>query len=1059
LAISLGTIVVDLIAKTGGFVEGMNKSTYAARQAAKDIKSSFADMGSAAQSLLAPFGEIGQQIGAAFGGLGKTFASVTDGLIGIGGAASLAAVGVGSAVAAVAALGVAGAGIALFAAKGASELFEMSEKTGVSVEALSSLGFAAKQTGVSQEGLTKALERMNKSAFAAAVAPEGAKNAYTRLGISVKDASGQLKPTNELFEEAAEKIAGIENPTARGAAAMAIFGKSGADLLPLLNQGKEGIAAFTKEAGELGLIISGKTAADSHKFEQTLGSIQGALTGASNAVLKEFLPSLQAMATFILNDLKDPSGIFRGIGQTILTIAVPAFKVLASAVAILINAADKLWTSFREGVLFATTLVLGLGNAVSSLAHGGSFANAGAELKENFKQGLETFTKGVAAETDKADKRLQDFFASTWFGKDNGASPEKKRKNSTSVDTTPVVKDDAIDKKIQSLAAETEKEASLALAIRGTTGATLALTAAAQAQQIITDLNISGAQKHITVSEQQASAIQKLSLLLAAYKEALNVNKELDSSIQKIEQETKAAQLMGVAYLQGADAIEKAKEATELLPFEKQVTDLHNVYDQLMATGGGFDDLQAILLKMGPSGKALAQQFRTLGIENLSSLRAAITDADEKFKQLKTDIPLKVLAEQTEEANKKIKELSDSTDAHIRSLQGENLAILAGGSALKNFNLQVQLQKDFPNQADRQTQAYQDQLAKLKELDDLELQKAANEKVASELRYKDLQLQIDTLEKLRATFKAGSDEEIAADAVIRQDKLQIIKSQDDLLLSTQSISNGFKAFFTEYTNSAKTAAQDVSDLMNKAFAGIEDNLAKFVTGQKTSWKKMVQGIGEEVAKLGIHTALSGAIGGIFGTKSGDGAKPGTTRSNPIWTKNADSVAGLSNAGSVSAIGSLFHPKTTSTTVAGLPDGSTQNPLFITTGDTPGTGILAGLGGSVKSAGGAVGGLLGGAFGGIGKLLGPLLGMIPGLAEGGDMTPGRAYMTGERGPELIVPRSASTVIPNHALGGGKSTQVTVNNHFHNTQDMDTFKKSSAQIQRDFGRTVQMANSRG
>jgi lambda family phage tail tape measure protein len=1067
MSISLGSIVVDLIAKTGGFVEGMTQASYAAKKSAAEIKGSFADMGAAAQSMLAPFGEIGQKLGAAFGGLGSTMASVTNGLVSIGGAASFAAVGIGAAVGAVSALGVAGAGIALFAAKGAAELYEMSEKTGVSVESLSRLGFAAKQTGVGQDQLAKALERMNKSAFAAATAPEGAKNAYTRLGVSVKDAAGNLKPTSQLFEEVAGKIAGIENPTARGAAAMNIFGRAGAELLPLLNQGSEGIKAMSKEADELGVTISGKTAADSHKFEQTLGEIQGALTGASNAVLKEFLPSLQAFADFIINDLKDPSGIFRSIGQTILTIAVPAFKVLASAIAVLINAADMLWTTFREGVMFATTLVVGLGDAIANIAHGGSFKQAGADLKENFRQGLEAFTKGVADETDKADKRLQDFFASTWFGKDNGASPEKKSRQKTNVDTTPAVKDDAIDKKIQGLAAETEKEAQLANAIRSTSAATIALTAAAQAQQIISDLNISGAQKGISVNEQQASAIQKLTLLLAAYKDALNVNKELDSSIQKIEEETKAAQLMGAAYLQGAGAIEKAKEAAELLPFEKQVTDLHGVYDQLVKTGGGFTDLQSILSKMGPSGKALAEQFRALGIENLSSLRAAITDADEKFKQLKADIPLKVLAEQAEEANKRIKELSDNTDAHIRSLLGENAAILAGGSALKNFNLQVQLQKDFPNEADRQTQAYQDQLAKLKQLDDLELQKSANEKVAAALRYRDLETQIDTLEKLRATFKAGSDEEIAADAVIRQDKLAIIKGQDDLLLSTQSISNGFKAFFNEYSNSAKTAAQDVSDVMNKAFSGIEDNLAKFITGQKTSWRKMVTDIGQEVAKLGIQTALHAATGGLggglFGAAGGAaGQKPGTSKSNAIWTRNADGVPGLpagGSFGSTPVTGSLFHANSTG---AGAPAGTAQDPSFITTADSPGSGILAGLGGSGKG-----GNPIAGLFSSVGSMFGPMGGMAGGLlgdifggfrADGGDTTPGKAYMVGERGPEVMMPRTAGTVIPNHALGSGKSTHVSVTNHFHNTQDMDTFKKSSAQIQRDFGRSTQVAMGR-
>jgi hypothetical protein len=82
-----------------------------------------------------------------------------SGLTGVLGEFGIAA---GLAGGAIAALGLAGAGIAVFAAKSANEFHEMSEKTGVSVEALSSLSFAAKQSGVSTESLAGGLEKMTR---------------------------------------------------------------------------------------------------------------------------------------------------------------------------------------------------------------------------------------------------------------------------------------------------------------------------------------------------------------------------------------------------------------------------------------------------------------------------------------------------------------------------------------------------------------------------------------------------------------------------------------------------------------------------------------------------------------------------------------------------------------------------------------------------------------------------------------------------------------------------------------------------------------------------------
>lgn len=74
----------------------------------------------------------------------------------------------------------------------------------------------------------------------------------------------------------------------------------------------------------------------------------------------------------------------------------------------------------------------------------------------------------------------------------------------------------------------------------------------------------------------------------------------------------------------------------------------------------------------------------------------------------------------------------------------------------------------------------------------------------------------------------------------------------------------------------------------------------------------------------------------------------------------------------------------------------------------------------------IGGLLG--DGKTGGLLSPLLAAI-GIGEraaGGPVGAGLPYLVGERGPELIVPRSAGTVIPNHALGG---VPTVVHNHYH------------------------------
>jgi len=67
--------------------------------------------------------------------------------------------------------------------------------------------------------------------------------------------------------------------------------------------------------------------------------------------------------------------------------------------------------------------------------------------------------------------------------------------------------------------------------------------------------------------------------------------------------------------------------------------------------------------------------------------------------------------------------------------------------------------------------------------------------------------------------------------------------------------------------------------------------------------------------------------------------------------------------------------------------------------------------------------------GINTLLGSVFGgpfaSLPGFANGGRPPVGRASIVGEKGPELFVPSSAGTIIPNNQIGGGVTNNIVVN----------------------------------
>ena len=123
--------------------------------------------------------------------------------------------------------------------------------TGDSAEEMSKLRFAGEETGVAADTLAMALGKMSKAAASTA----GEKK-FEAIGVSVKDMNGNFKSSSTIFEEVATKLSTMKNGVEKTDAIMGIFGRSGMQLAPLLNQGADGIKKFGEEAQKFGLVMN-----------------------------------------------------------------------------------------------------------------------------------------------------------------------------------------------------------------------------------------------------------------------------------------------------------------------------------------------------------------------------------------------------------------------------------------------------------------------------------------------------------------------------------------------------------------------------------------------------------------------------------------------------------------------------------------------------------------------------------------------------------------------------------------------------------------------------------
>jgi hypothetical protein len=119
---------------------------------------------------------------------------------------------------------------------------KLSQTFGVSAESLQRLGGAAELSGGSMEEVAKALGKVSKAALTARQGSKETELAFNAVGISV-DELKSLTP-EQLFLKAADGLSKIQNPAERAGLGMALFGKSFAQIAPLVQQGGDGIQAL-----------------------------------------------------------------------------------------------------------------------------------------------------------------------------------------------------------------------------------------------------------------------------------------------------------------------------------------------------------------------------------------------------------------------------------------------------------------------------------------------------------------------------------------------------------------------------------------------------------------------------------------------------------------------------------------------------------------------------------------------------------------------------------------------------------------------------------------------
>jgi len=177
------------------------------------------------------------------------------------------------------------------------QLDAVSARTGVSVQTLSALKFAAEQTDTSFETLATGVRRLQVALVEAASKSDSeAAKAFAKIGVSATNSAGQIRDVADALPSIAEGIRNLGSDAEQTAAAVALFGRSGQELVPFLQTGAAGMAEMTNQAQRLGAVLSPEVARAASDLDNSLKQLNTALEAMKREIIAPLLGPLNQLA-------------------------------------------------------------------------------------------------------------------------------------------------------------------------------------------------------------------------------------------------------------------------------------------------------------------------------------------------------------------------------------------------------------------------------------------------------------------------------------------------------------------------------------------------------------------------------------------------------------------------------------------------------------------------------------------------------------------------------------------------------------------------------------------
>lgn len=191
----------------------------------------------------------------------------------------------------------------------AAEMSKISEMVGISMDKFAGLAEAADQMGVSVESLAKATKFLSKNMVEAAQGTGDVRAVFESLNVAFEKMPGVIADTDQVFLQLAERFSAMEDGAGKTAIALKFFGRSGLEMIPVLNKGRGAMEEWIAQGRRMGSVMTAEMGRDAREFKMSLEDINDGIGGVTKAFTAALLPVLKGAAKGLAQFTEDVNGV------------------------------------------------------------------------------------------------------------------------------------------------------------------------------------------------------------------------------------------------------------------------------------------------------------------------------------------------------------------------------------------------------------------------------------------------------------------------------------------------------------------------------------------------------------------------------------------------------------------------------------------------------------------------------------------------------------------------------------------------------------------------------